>query len=116
MNIIEAMNVLQDFRARLEQWGIGNEALVFIGLIALVAWVISAREVLGWFFKTSGVRDEIRDLRREVLELQKLIQEMNEIKEPTDLQKKETIHALRREAEAKPEADEKTSGKFRLDH
>lgn len=115
MNIIEAMTALQEFRAGLAEWGVTNEILILIGVAAFILWLLSAREVFGWFIKTHTLREEIRDLRREVIALKELIQERHEITEKPDTNLKDKLSATKSESRANAE-DERPASRFRLDH
>lgn len=77
------MKHLQDFRAQLEAWGVTAGSLVLIGLIAFALFLFSAREVVGWFLKTGGLREEVRDLRADIARLQASIDGIDS-EEPVD--------------------------------
>lgn len=105
MQVMEWMKHLQDFRAQLETWGVTTGVLVFIALIAFVCFLLSAREVTGWFLKTGGLRDEVRALRADVARLQATLDGVD-IAEPSE-EKKEKVSAKKAEGDART---------FRLDH
>jgi hypothetical protein len=70
MNIDTILSFIQTFRAQLETWGITTEFLIAVGLIAAMLFVVSLREVAGWFLKVNGLREEIRKLHKQNDELQ----------------------------------------------
>ena len=105
MQIMEWMKHLQDFRAQLEAWGVTAGGLVLIGLIAFALFLLSAREVAGWFLKTGGLREEIRSLKADVARLQATLDGV-EVEEPGE-KKKDKLSAKSEDAAART---------FRLDH
>lgn len=109
MPIMESIKAVQDFRSLLANWGVTAGGLVAIALIAFIFFLISAREVLGWFLKTGGVRDEVRDLKREIAELKELVERLNGT-EPQIEAPAEKITPLKKDAQAS------TARGFRLDH
>lgn len=110
--LLELAKRLQDFRSQLEIWGITNEALIAVGLLAFCFFLLSVREVAGWFLKTGGLRREIRDLKSQVARLEEAISRLHEVREtPTDVpNQNKNISATGSESEGPaPRA-------FRLDH
>jgi len=70
MNIENALSFIQNFRAQLETLGITAEFLMVVGFFALVLFLLSLREVAGWFLRIGPLRQEIRSLKKQYEELQ----------------------------------------------
>jgi len=74
---IEAiLNFLQDARAQIDTWGITTTHLTIAGVVALIFFFLSLREVLGWYLKTHVLRDELIQTRQQLSLLQKTLEEI----------------------------------------
>jgi hypothetical protein len=111
MSISESAQALQDFRSQLEVWGVTTQGLIAIALIAFFFFLLSAREVVGWFLKTSGVRDEVRELRGQIDQLQRSIDAMSGMQEKPE-------HPVEKISAKGKTGSEAASSRntFRLDH
>ena len=76
MNFEDILPAIQDFRSQLETWGVTTEGLWCAAVGAAVLFLISVREVSSWYFKVNRVRDEIRALRAQLVQLQSAVNEM----------------------------------------
>ena len=75
MNLDDILQLVQDFRSQLEVWGVTSEALMVVGGIAALFFILSLREVTTWFFRVNQVRDEVRELRSQLIDLQRVLEE-----------------------------------------
>ena len=124
MNLIEILQSLQDFRARLDDWGVTSQGLWIAGGIAVVFFFFSLREVLSWYLRMQQVRDEVRKLRADIGVLQRsldetksLILEQSELKAESTVEKKRVKKsALKSGTGADATATDATGSRFRFDH
>lgn len=79
MNLSDILQLIQDLRSGLENWGITARGLWFAGGIALLLFILSLREVMSWFLRVYQLRQEVRTLRAEMLVLQKTVEELQEV-------------------------------------
>lgn len=75
LNIDAILQAVQDWRGQLEDWGVNNQSLYVIGVVAAVLFLLSLREVSAWYFKINKIRDEVRELRGQMSDLQILLRE-----------------------------------------
>lgn len=114
INLDEILQMIQDLRSQLDVWGVNNETLMITGGIAAILFILSLREVVTWYFRVNQVRDEVRELRSQMIVMQKMIMETRdflihpETSAPVIPMKPEELVKI---AEGMREAP-----KFRLDH
>lgn len=77
MNAEDTFNSISDLRAWLEGVGVTTQGLVIVALMAAVFFIFSLREVLSWYFKVQHLRSEVRQVRNQVNELQKSLEQMH---------------------------------------
>lgn len=111
---IEAgISTLETFRLLLEKVGVTQGILLGTVAIAFVALLISFREVAGWFFRLSHIREDLRTIQSQLGEMQKTVGRLTEKFENTKLDFIESTESKKAEA-----AEEKNPARpqFRLDH
>ena len=79
MNIEDALLTVQDFRSKLELWGVTNQALWVAAGVATILFFISLREVTCWYFRIYRVRDDIRSLQAQIDRLQTTLNETRDL-------------------------------------
>jgi hypothetical protein len=104
MPVDQILQAVQDFRAHLTQWGINSTWLWIIGGLAALFFMMSLREVAGWFLRIHQMRNEMRALRLQISELQHMIEDCR-----SPAQEDDSVES------AKGLSDDKLS-KFRFDH
>lgn len=111
MNIDEALIAVQDFRSKLELWGVSSLTLILAGTIASVVFFFSLREVFMWYFKIHALRSEIREVHQEVKELKETLKKTQDFLADAHLGEDDT-------AKLTPETNPKATNqnKFRFDH
>jgi hypothetical protein len=78
MNIFDILKQAQDFRSQLEVWGITSGFLWAVGFVSCFFFVLSTREVLGWYLRTNHLRDEVKAMRAQLQDLQAALDKLNE--------------------------------------
>jgi hypothetical protein len=109
MNVDQILQSIQDFRSQLEVWGITSEALWFLGAAAGLLFLLSLLEVSSWYFRVNQVREEIREMRGQVANLQRSMDETRDLLESMQSEESETPSKG-----GKPESP--TANLFRFDH
>lgn len=66
MNFESVLDLIQNFRAQLDAWGLSATGLLFIGLGAFLVFLYSLREIVIWFFKLHALRRDIEKLHSKV--------------------------------------------------
>jgi hypothetical protein len=112
VNIDDILQLIQDFRSQLEVWGVNSEALMVVGGIAALLFILSLREVTTWFFRVNQVRDEVRKLRAQMLELQQILVETRD----AIITPEAPVVPMKPEELIKAAEGLRESPKFRLDH
>jgi hypothetical protein len=112
LNVDEILQMVQDFRSQLSVWGVNSEGLLVIGFVAAVLFVFSLREVVTWFFRVNQVRDEVRELRSQLILMQETLDEMKD----RTLGKPEPVQPMKPEELVKAAEVLREVPKFRLDH
>ena len=122
MNIQTVLETIQEWRTQIDAWGITNETLIAVGVIALVLFMLSLREVACWFLKTTQTQDEIRALRLEITNLHKTLERTREMMaeratSSTVMVNEEVAEEAAETLQPQPPAKEETPAKrFTLDH
>ena len=114
MNLDEILQTVQDLRSQLDIWGVNSETLWIVGGIAAIVFVFSLREVATWFFKVNQVRDEVRELRSQMIVMQKMIAETRDFL--IDPETSAPVIPLKPEELVKIAEGMRETPKFRLDH
>jgi hypothetical protein len=98
---IDVLGLLEIFQTKLAEAGFSVKTLLILGGVALVLFVLSARQVMLWFLKIHHLRNEVKHLHQKIDSLHIAINELRGggPHEPTPL---------------RPE--EKKESRFRLDH
>lgn len=104
MNLFETLKLLQDFRSQLEIWGVTSTYLWAAGFASLFFLALSTREVLGWYLRTNQLRDEVKAMRGQLTDMQKMLEKMGETQ----------IAATKRDEAQEPEESDPKA--FRLTH
>jgi hypothetical protein len=78
-NVDELLQHVQDLRSQLEVMGITSQGLWIVGGIAALLFIFSLREVLTWFFRVNQVRDEVRELRAQLITMNRAILETRDM-------------------------------------
>lgn len=76
LNMDSILQTIQDLRSQLEIWGIDNEALLVLGGVATVLFVLSLREVATWYFRVNQVREEVQSLRAQIQSMDATLKEI----------------------------------------
>lgn len=97
---------------QIQQWlqsaGITPAVLVLIGVVALITLFFTSREIVSWYLKIPSLKDEVRLLRDEILDLKQQIQQMSHKQDMSLLASDDDVFDPSKSAEAKKS--------FRLDH
>src|SRR6266403_1832534 len=75
INLDEVLQLIQDFRSQLDVWGVNSEGLWLVGGVAALLFILSLREVATWYFRVNQVRDEVRELRGQMMAMHAMLQE-----------------------------------------
>jgi len=121
MKANDILKGLQELRTTLDAWGVTNLALWITGFVALTIFILSAREVLTWFFHLTDMRREIRQVKEELRELQGLVLEAKSILLETSSREVKAVEAIRDQLESAQDVESEAEGKksaprFRFDH
>lgn len=100
------LKATQEFRSQLESWGVTTDYLIYVGLGAFLLFIVSLREVLGWYLRTNALRAEIRVLGEQVYQMQ---QSLDQIRDHLDDSKKKSW-------KSEQEAEDRNLKPFRLDN
>jgi hypothetical protein len=106
------LQLIQDFRSQLDTWGVNSETLMVVGGIAALLFILSLREVATWYFRINQVRDEVRELRAQLLVMHKMVAETRDYL----IQPEAPVVPMRPEELMKAAQGMKEAPKFRLDH
>jgi hypothetical protein len=109
MELATALKSAQDFRSQLALWGVSPEFLAAVGGAALILFLLSLREVLGWYLRTHHLREDVRALRAQIMALQGDLREVRDM--VADLEPEAAAPGKSEPASATPAATQ-----FRLDH
>jgi len=114
INVDEILQMVQDLRSQLEVWGVNSQGLWFVGGAAALLFILSLREVLTWYFRVNQVRDEVRELRSQMIVMTKMLQETRDMLiNPNDVP---VGPPMRPEELVKIAEGMRETPKFRLDH
>jgi hypothetical protein len=112
INLDEILQLIQDFRSQLELWGVNSEALWVVGGLAALLFILSLREVATWYFRINLVREEVRELRAQMLALTSMVQETRDFL----IEPEAAVVPMKPEELMKAAQGMKEAPKFRLDH
>jgi hypothetical protein len=114
MDIDKVLQTIQDIRSQLEVLGVTNQGLWFVGGAAALLFVLSLREVIAWYFKVNQVRDEVRELRSQMIVMHRMLKETRDmVVYPNNLP---SVPPLKPEELVKIAQGTRDALKFRLDH
>ena len=73
MTIETTLEFIQNFRSLIDQWGVTSETLIAVAFLAIAMFILSFREVAGWFLRVHTLRDEVKGLRHDIAELKSMM-------------------------------------------
>lgn len=76
LNMDSILQTIQDMRSQLEIWGINTEALLVLGAVASVLFILSLREVTNWYLRVNQMRDEVQALRLQIQSMDATLKEI----------------------------------------
>jgi len=112
-NVDEVLQRVQDLRSQLEVMGITSQGLWAVGAIAALLFIFSLREVLTWYFRMNLVRDEVRELRAQLVIMNRAIMETRDMLiNPSNV----PVPPMKADELVKIAQGMREAPKFRLDH
>lgn len=118
MNAENTVNSISDLRAWLDSMGVTPQGLAITALIATVIFIFSLREVLSWYLKVQHLRSDMRQMRAQMTEMQKSVEQMREMlllkaTTPDELPAVDETPAQKQTSDETPATDSK---RFNFDH
>lgn len=89
-SLLEILDQVHSLREQLEAWGFSAYTLLILAFLSVLGLILSTREILSWYLKTSAVQNEVRTLHLKINQLQRTIQEFQEEWYSDDLDDEDT--------------------------
>lgn len=87
INWAELVTAVQQWRAQLEVWGINYDALLVIGSLAIVLFLISLREIVVWYLRIGQLHEQMRTMHDQLIYIRNTLEEAKILIQMPDVSK-----------------------------